>query len=148
MQPVWLCIHSSRQFEETFEKTRWGKINQAGAFHRIYDILLSILIYLSFLLWLTDRLFRPQYSSLVAKVAREELKILSQQSNNHVDHMEKIWFGPVQNPIIIWVADEDDDGESDKLSNNKLRFCLLGFIPHTIIIVSVFVAGCYWWALL
>ena len=41
MQPVWLCIHSSRQFEDTFEKTQLlqRKIYQADAFHRIYYIL-------------------------------------------------------------------------------------------------------------
>ena len=64
MQPAQFCILKFRQFEDTFEKTQ--KIGQCDAFLIIYDILLSILIYLSFLLWLTDRLFRPQYSSLVA----------------------------------------------------------------------------------
>ena len=54
MQPVWLCILSGRQIENTFEKTQWRKIDQADAFQRIYNILLSISIYFSCLLWLTD----------------------------------------------------------------------------------------------
>ena len=28
MQPVWLCIHSSRQFEETFKNAQWRKVQQ------------------------------------------------------------------------------------------------------------------------
>ena len=28
MQPVWLCILSSKRFEETFEKAQWRKIKQ------------------------------------------------------------------------------------------------------------------------
>ena len=28
MQPVWLCIHSSRPFENTFENTHWRKVKQ------------------------------------------------------------------------------------------------------------------------
>ena len=42
MKPVLLCILRFKQFEETFEKTQWRKIDQADAFHRIYDILVSI----------------------------------------------------------------------------------------------------------
>ena len=43
----------------------------------------------------------------------------SHQPKNQFDNLEKIWFRPVQNPIIIWVADEDAGGESDKISNIK-----------------------------
>ena len=28
MQPVWLCIHSGRRFEEAFENTQWRKVKQ------------------------------------------------------------------------------------------------------------------------
>ena len=28
MQPVWICLFSSRQFEETFENTKWGQGKQ------------------------------------------------------------------------------------------------------------------------
>ena len=44
MQPVQLCIHCGRQFEETLKKTQWGAIDEAGAFHRLHYTHLNILL--------------------------------------------------------------------------------------------------------
>ena len=63
--------------------------------------------------------------------------MLSHQSKNEVDHLEKIWWKLWFGPNIIWVSDEDDFNESDKIPNHHLRFCPLGFIPHTVI------GGCF-----
>ena len=116
-RPIWKCtleksetvqfgILRFKQFENTFGKTQVRKEDQSDAFLIIYDILLSILIYLSFLLWLTDRLFRPQYSSLEAGGAREELEMLSLQSNNHRSALHFPWvlnFATVLKSFLQWL---------------------------------------------
>ena len=80
MQLVWFCVFSRKQFEDPYENAHWRKVkqcnlassgsnnlrthlkrhtvrkvDQSDAFHRIFDILLSILIYLS-CFCVTDRL--------------------------------------------------------------------------------------------
>ena len=55
MQSVQLCILWFKQFEETFKKTQWGGIDEAGAFHKMYFILLSISIFHVCLVWLTNQ---------------------------------------------------------------------------------------------
>ena len=55
MQLVQLCILWFKQFEETFKKTQWGGIDEAGAFHKMYFILLSISIFHVCLVWLTNQ---------------------------------------------------------------------------------------------
>ena len=80
MQLVWFCVFSRKQFEDPYENAHWRKVkqcnlassgsnnlrthlkrhtvrkvDQSDAFHRIFDVLLSIFIYLS-CFCVTDRL--------------------------------------------------------------------------------------------
>ena len=65
MQPVWICMLRSKFFQETFEKTQWEKIDQAGAFHRIYC---------------------PMSISIFHRLINQELL---HQSENEFDHLQK-----------------------------------------------------------
>ena len=53
----------------------------------------------------------------------------SHQPKNQFDNLEKIWFRPVQNQIDIWVADEDDGGESDNISHDD-QIMIWDFVHH------------------
>ena len=87
----------SKIFEETFEKTQWGKIDQACAFLRIYDIQLSILIFNFCLVWLTDYPTRGGFAPL----GKNKLIIMiirtCTKSQNHLWCWWRWWWRVGQN---------------------------------------------------
>ena len=115
MQPVWLCIRSGRQLEETFENAQWRKTQQ------MQPMRLCILSGKQF----EETFENPQCDLLQRCYRLNSITWKDDDSNLYKIPSYHLWWCYHQK--LLWEI------------NRNLGFCPLGFIPHTVTVMVMVV---------
>ena len=123
MQPVWLCILSCRQFEDTFENTQWRKVKQ------MQSVWLCIFSGRQFedTFENTQRRkveqMRPicDYASSYASTLRRQLKTHDGENSQQM-HQEKHYISSSANTLKIhWKALEEKVSEDKNMQDKSWK---------------------------